>query len=343
MLRKKLKKTFTKTLYKSGISHFSTRFEGDNFLTVLNYHRVDYSEARPWLDPSLISTTPDGFEEQMRLLRKNYSPINAEDILAVLSGKKHLPKRAVFVTVDDGYRDFDEYIFPIAMRYDIQPLLFVATGYTDGGAFWWDKLYETIQNWREEILETPYGNYNLSTKAQRNAALESLRPKLKANKNFKEAMQIVDALYEKVKSQNPNESPRKSDVLNWDELRKLSRQGAHIAAHTHTHPLLTRIPFDEACAEISLSHEIIGKEIGHTLPIFAYPDGQQAFYSKELVEFLASIGMKFAVTTVSQNAQLEANATALYFPRVGISPKITIGDFAYRLSPFYKVFRKKDL
>ena len=334
-LKKKIKNTALQIIAKSGFARVLAGFGGDNFLTVLNYHRVDYPENRPWLDPSLISVTPEQFDEQMYLISKDYCPVSIDDILSVIDGQKALPKRAVLVTVDDGYRDFKEYIFPIAARYGIQPLLFVPTAYPGSGVFWWDKLYWAVQNWDANMLETPYGKFDLSTSSKREIALKLLRAKIKAG-DFKEGMELVDTLY------NGNKPEAKGDVadtLNWDELRELAREGVCVAAHTHSHPLLTRIPFDEACAEIKKSQEMIRKEMGNAFPVFAFPDGQPDFFSPELIEFLEAEEIKFAVTTIDQNMQLRKE-NALFFPRVGVFRKLSLAAFAYRLTPLYQVFRK---
>ena len=80
------------------------------FLRVLTYHRVDEPQKRPWLDPGLISASPREFEQQMRFLRNHYELVSASDVIAAFnSGSlKQLPSRAVVVTFDDGYYDFEE-------------------------------------------------------------------------------------------------------------------------------------------------------------------------------------------------------------------------------------------
>lgn len=338
-----VKKLITTFLFKSGVARVLAGRGGTNYLTVLYYHRVDLPEHRPWLDPSIISALPDEFERQMSLLRSFYSPVSVDDVLAAFTGEKKLPKRAVLVTVDDGYRDFAETILPIASRYEIAPLLFVPTAYVEGGVFWWDKMYQIVHYWEADFLETPYGRFDLSTAEKKVAALDELRAAIKGSENFRTAMTLLDEWHEKVRDRVDVERAKQTEVafdtLSWDELRLLARQGAHIAAHTHTHPLLTRIPFDEACAEIVTSQNMIREKLGHALPVFAFPDGQRSFFSPELVSFLEDEGFAFAVTTVEGGAKL-SDANALFFPRVGVYSRLSLAAFAYRLTPTYKFFRK---
>ena len=84
--------------------------ERTNLLRVLTYHRVDEPQARPWLDPVLISAAPDVFEVQMKYLSANYQPISVFDVLEAVERRDQiiLPPRAVLVTFDDAYQDFEE-------------------------------------------------------------------------------------------------------------------------------------------------------------------------------------------------------------------------------------------
>mgnify|MGYP002639618489 CR=1 FL=1 len=334
--KKNIKKYGLTVAYRSRLFRFLGNFSPKNFLTVLNYHRVDYADQHPELDPSLISATPDVFEAQMRLLRDDFSPVSIADVLDSLAGKRTLPRRAVLVTVDDGYRDYGDYIFPIATKYGVSPLLFLTTAYVDAGTFWWDKLYQAVNYAEEDMLECAYGNYDIATPAQRKATLRSLRSKIKATTSFSAAMQNLDELYQKIPLEKQDELLH-SATLNWDELRTLTKQGADIAAHTHTHPLLTRIPFEDACKEISHSRSLITQKLEQSLPVFAFTDGQPQFFSENLITFLEKENIKVGFTTIDRSAILSAK-NALAFPRVGVYQRLSLEAFAYRLTPLYKAF-----
>src|SRR6266498_4089706 len=79
--------------------------ERANLLRVLTYHRVDEPQARPWLDPVLISASPEVFESQVKYVSANYQPVSIFDVLEAFENRdqKILPKRAVLVTFDDAY------------------------------------------------------------------------------------------------------------------------------------------------------------------------------------------------------------------------------------------------
>ena len=317
------------TLFKTGMLRvFQQVGRGSSRLYVLCYHRVDEADHRPRLTPVTLSATPDQFREQMRLIASRYTPVSAEEILAALDGGPSLPPDAVLVTVDDGYRDFKETIFPIASSYGIRPVLFVPTAFPGRGGFWWDRLYCAVYHAPGERLSTPLGTYPLRNEAEKQKAFTSLRASI-LSMSFPEGMQIVDEL-----PVQPDSNEALPDVLDWEELRELSRAGATIAAHTHTHPALTRLPLEQARDEIRKSQEVVRSEIGEALPIFAFPYGNPQFFSQPLTDFLKGDGFKFAVTTVEGSAAL-TSTNALCFPRLGVNPALTHQALYFHLTPAY--------
>jgi peptidoglycan/xylan/chitin deacetylase (PgdA/CDA1 family) len=302
---------------------------GRRFYT-LAYHRVDEFDRHPRLDPSLISATPAQFEAQMRFIAQRYHPISAEEALEAIEHGASLPRDAVLVTVDDGYRDFQEVIFPIVRRYGIRPVLFVPTAYVGQGAFWWDQLFDALQQTRAQEIPTPLGRLSLRTPADKQAALERLRAYIKGSP-FEQARRELEALCAEATSDLL--SPERV-TLDWDELRGLARAGVSIAAHTHTHPILSHISLDQARDEIRTSQRLIAQEIGQALPIFAFPDGKRPAFTPEVVSLLREEGFKLAWTMVEGCVNLERD-DPLYLPRIALSGKMTRAQVHFRLTPAY--------
>jgi peptidoglycan/xylan/chitin deacetylase (PgdA/CDA1 family) len=306
----------------------------DQHLYVLMYHRVDEYSHRPWLDPGIISTQPKQLEEQLRLIATKYSPVSAEDVIGALQQGRKLPKNAVLVTVDDGYLDFQEIIFPIASRYGIRPVLFVPTAFIGQGVYWWDKLYLAVDRSTEDRISTPVGDFRIEKIEDKKLALQAIRTRVK-QLPFNQAMQIVETLYDAISG---SEKSTQRGTLDWDELRSLARAGVTIAAHSHTHPLLSRIPFEQACDEIKISQEIVKREIGWALPLFAIPDGKPEFFTARMLDFFRSEGFQFVVTTVEGSARLTGDLS-LRFPRVGVWSGLTLSAFHYHLTPAYRLHK----
>jgi hypothetical protein len=89
--------------------------------------------------------------------------------------------------------------------------------------------------------------------------------------------------------------PKENSILGWDALRSLSKNGVVLGAHTQTHPLIDRITLEEARDEVTGSLDDLRREIGSTLPIFAYPGGQ---FSQDVVDMLRRENIILAFTTM---------------------------------------------
>lgn len=263
------------------------------FLRVLTYHRIDEPARRPWLDPGLISATPQDFEEQMAYLSRHYEVISVRDAMTAIKSQnyKYMPSRAVLVTFDDGYDDFEEHAWPILKRYKVPTTLFVPTAYPNHPEyiFWWDDLYHALHRTdQQDDLDTPVGKFRLTDRASRDRAHQRLKNHIKSLPH-ENAIQTVRELCDRLGVQ-----PVANCILRWNSLRKLHREGLTIGAHTQTHPLLNRISLAEAREEILGSFDDLRREIGTVLPVFAYPGGE---FSQDVVDMLEREGILLAFTT----------------------------------------------
>jgi len=303
---------------------------GDHPLYVLAYHRVSEYGAAPLLDPDLISATPGQFAAQMQFIARAYHPVSAEDVLDAVERGTPLPRDAVLVTVDDGYRDFQQVIHPIARRYGIRPVLFVPTAFVGQGAFWWDQLYRALQFTKSAQIDSPLGCLPLRTTDERNHAMDLLRAYVKESP-FDQARDAVESL---CASAGAHVAAPGQATLDWDELRALARDGVTIAAHTHTHPILSHIPLEQARREIRESQQRIAREIGQALPIFAFPDGSPGAFNADLTQVLREEGFKLAVTMVEGRALLKRD-DPLCLPRLYTTPNLDRARFHLHLTPMY--------
>ena len=101
-------------------------FPARNNLRVLSYHSISAEPAHGELDEYVIR--PDDLDRQLSLLkRKGYTFVSPRRSLAYLEGRGTLPRRAVLVSFDDGYKDFAETAVPVLQEHDVVPLVFVVT------------------------------------------------------------------------------------------------------------------------------------------------------------------------------------------------------------------------
>jgi len=103
---------------------------------ILIYHRFNDDRY-----PS-TNTTLKQFEEQIQYLKNNhYKFITLSELMA----NPKMNEKSVSITVDDAYKSFYEFGFPVLKKYDIPATLFLSTGSV--GSFehlTWDQLKELL-------------------------------------------------------------------------------------------------------------------------------------------------------------------------------------------------------
>jgi peptidoglycan/xylan/chitin deacetylase (PgdA/CDA1 family)/GT2 family glycosyltransferase len=84
-------------------------------------------------------------------------------------------------------------------------------------------------------------------------------------------------------------------VMSWEQIRELVSGGLSIGAHTVTHPRLTELDLAEAERELTVSREVLEREVAAPVLHFAYPYGRTSPHVEELVErvgFRSAVGIK---------------------------------------------------
>jgi len=87
-------------------------------LTVVMYHYVrDLKYSRY---PSIKGLDVTLFKEQVVFLKKHYSFVTVEEVIAATRGIHKLPSHPVLLTFDDAYIDHFTYVFPILKNEGVQ-------------------------------------------------------------------------------------------------------------------------------------------------------------------------------------------------------------------------------
>lgn len=320
-----------------------------NVLRVLTYHRVDRPEARPTLNPRLISASPEAFAAQMAILAARYRVVSLADVLAAARSESRLPPRAVLVTFDDACRDFAEHAWPVMRRLGLPATVFVPTAYPDRPeyAFWWDRLYHAVTfgafpDGLPPVLDPPLPppHRHLATSEDRARAYTALSRRVKALPHAA-AMTLVDDV---CAAAGLGERRPEPAVLGWDALRGLAAEGVTLAPHTRTHPLLHRVPGDVARGEIAGAVEDLRREIGTVPAALAYPDGG---YDSQTLSIAGDAGIEAAFTTRSGINRFDAMAPAdrLRLRRINVGGRVTPAVFRARLvawpRPFSSIERRQ--
>jgi peptidoglycan/xylan/chitin deacetylase (PgdA/CDA1 family) len=280
-----------------------------NLFQVLTYHRIKNLAA---------------FEQQMRYLATNFNVISMAELLAACQGARMLPARTVMITFDDAYKNFAQCAWPVLRRHRLPVTLFVPTAYPDHAdrLFWWDRLEHGLSHTpRRDSLETPAGRFPLGTASERSRAYLRLRDYVKSLPHTI-ALAWTDEICGALGATEPEHG-----VLGWDALRQLAHQGVTLGAHTQTHPLLNRVPMEEAQDEAVGSLRDLRREIGDVLPVLAYPDGR---VTDDIVKALEAAGFALAFTTVRGTNDVRT-ADRLRLRRINVGERAALPVLRARL------------
>ncbi|MBK8740374.1 MAG: polysaccharide deacetylase family protein [Betaproteobacteria bacterium] len=76
-------------------------------------------------DLELVSAVQAEFEWQMAYVARHFRPVSCQQVVDALRHGTALPRRAVMITFDDGFRDNYEVAFPVLRRQGVPALFFL--------------------------------------------------------------------------------------------------------------------------------------------------------------------------------------------------------------------------
>ncbi len=272
-----------------------------NEVPILTYHRVTATGNNYPFDGNLISASPKTFYQQMKYISSNYHPVSMAEFIEAVDGNKTLPKNAVMVTFDDGFEDNYTNAYPILKEFNIPATFFVATDYIGKHeTIWYERLAYFFN--RVKVKEVNIKSLHLSFKINKKDKLshyDEFIEQLKIISNS-QRIKILYALYQEYGDPYlniPTDEDKLSKFMTWEQLKELSQNNMTIAAHSHTHPILSMLSQDKIQYELSESKKMIERNLNTRVDCIAYPDGQEESFSeivrKETIANKYKVGFSF--------------------------------------------------
>lgn len=278
-------------LYYTGIEWLLARLVPANAAAVLMYHGVcDQRHIPPHIDFHLPR---DVFEQQMRALKRRYPVIPLADLVADLAKGSPI-KKAVVLTFDDGYKNNAQFAAPAMNRLKLPFTVFVVTDYVGSGR--WLPLNQLYWAWSQ-------GHLGMDK-------LNELRQRIRQRPSV-ETQRIIGS--DQVRVGTAIAAAEESfAMLNWDEVREMAGHGADFGSHTHTHCNMAVESDSQQRSELQVSKEVIEKNLGRKVGLFAYPYGYSSSASPQAVR---EAGYNCAVTT--QYGLVTGKSDPYLIPRMG--------------------------
>ncbi len=260
-------------------------------IAILMYHRIGPRNDR-W---SLESISLNKFKQQIEYFCKKREILSLEELIKYIKDRKSLPRKAIAVTFDDGYKDNYLFAYPILKKYKVPATFFLTSGHISSDKlFWWDIIGYIIQNTNIEKLNLlEFGFMSLKSFNDKNYAQNRIIEKLKTYSDTRR-MSIIEELMKILNIRIPRGLGQKL-ILTWDEVKEMHIDGITFGGHTINHTILTNIPLKQAEYEIIESKKDIEKILNKEITAFSYPNGS---YNNELINTVKKAGFACAVSVL---------------------------------------------
>lgn len=318
-----LRKLIMNGVYFSGAHLLGRRWTG-GLGSILMLHHVREDNRTAYSPNAHLSITPQFLDDMLGSLASDGLDFISLDEAIKRVGQPdayHSKKPFIAVTLDDGYRDNLENAAPIFRKHNMPYTIYVAPGFVDGKAdLWWEDLEHIIASRDTIFLDLEGGREEIDTST----------PKLK-NQAFAE---LLEYLTSAVDEQRQREIVKdlatqysydaaahlRQQIMSWSEIAELNKDPlCTIGAHTIHHPMLARLPEEEARFEMMKSAKVIEAELGERPKHFAYPYGMPKAAGQREFRIAKECGFVSAVTTRYGVVHKEHKDHLTALPRVSVN------------------------
>ncbi|MBM7115882.1 polysaccharide deacetylase family protein [Archangium primigenium] len=320
VVRRAMKSAAAGVLHHSGLrkalASYRRHQSGGRRVLIVSYHRVVedfFGELQRSIPGLLISQ--ETFRRHLEgLSAAGYKFATIGEALDVMSGAKTAHDDLCVVTFDDGYRDVYRYAYPVLKEMGVPAITYLPSNLigTDF-RFNHDRLFHLVHQVQAQgfqpmfdVLEEPAASLMtevMSGRKRLSAALDDFI-------GHHSSATLVDTIHALEARLGPDvpKLPEQGDLMNWDEVREMARDGFEFGAHTLGHVVLTHEPLDVVEREVRESKAIIERELGTPVRDFAYCNG---WYSDDVIDVLMRNGFRSAVTTEDMSNRIGGNPFTL--------------------------------
>jgi len=319
--------------YMSNATGVTRILEADHLgprLLVLNYHRVGDS-AHTLCDSGTYSCTADEFDWQVAWLKNRFAVPTLEEAVDIVHGRTFPKQNSVLITFDDGYRDNYEIAFPILKKHGVTGTFFLPTSFVGSDKLpWWDEIAWLVKTSPKQRIAISYPEtleFDITSKQQ----AQSIRFLLNAFKGprTEDPERFIHELAEACATDRLGQVPEPC-FMTWDDAREMIRGGMSFGSHTHSHEIISKLPYKRQLQELTQSKSILEHELAVPIDTLAYPVGTVNSFSKDSMNAAAAAGYHTAFSFYS-GVNIPGKIKPFDVLRVGVSSD-SRNTFRFRLA-----------
>ena len=266
-------------------------------LSIITYHHIaDHDPSYPF-DPDVADASRAQFRRQMEMLARYGTPIGVTELLRAIDGGP-VPKNAVMVTLDDGYRSCHDVTLPILRQVGVPATFFISTSFiTERRMYWWERISLMLARARRDLGAIRY---------PREIEIDRRDPGLRNRLNglVKTTVSLdVDRFLEEIGAAlgvewSPDiEAGLANDmIMTWDQIRALANAGMDVESHTRRHRVLQTLDAAALDDELAGSRRDLEAQIGRPVRVIAYPVGHRIATDARIRRALAAAGYRVGMS-----------------------------------------------
>lgn len=285
---------------------------------ILMLHRIDaINPDRLWYNEHL-KLSPEFLDRFLTYAkRKGFSFVSLDDIVDILSKKKHA-RRILSITLDDGYRDNFTNGFPLFKVHNIPFCIYVATRLPEKEmTYWWYLVEDIILQQNESIVLSNEISLPCRTKEEKENAFLSVREEI-----LKLPQQNFDAAFSNLLNHYSFDLTAYNDKLplTWEMVTQLGKEPlAMIGSHTHSHISMAGCSNKMIIEDTQKSIQLLQDKASIQAQHFAYPFGDNIAVKDFHREIVKEIGFRTIATTNNDTLSYQTDQFAL--PRIFITER----------------------
>jgi peptidoglycan/xylan/chitin deacetylase (PgdA/CDA1 family) len=271
--------------------------------TILLYHGVTDGLPDDIENCSGKHLAVDIFEAQMRLLAERARPMTLRDLASRLARGQDPGPNAVVVTFDDDYGNIHRLALPVLKRWGIPATFFIATGFVETSRLYWtDTVEHCLSHCRAEDIHLACaavaGTYPLTCSAERIHAITSIKTRFKDLPPDERDVCLKELI--RATGVDPDQDQAANYThLTWDQVRDLDEPPLYeVGGHTVNHEILCYLDDESLTFEIDGCLAALKRQLGRSVDLFSYPEGQAEHYDERVISALKTRGITICPSAV---------------------------------------------
>jgi peptidoglycan/xylan/chitin deacetylase (PgdA/CDA1 family) len=284
------------------------------------YHFVHHESDDP-VFKGIPGLTKQEFTRQLEYLCKYYEPITHNELQKYFNRPEYkLPDKCFYITFDEGLKQQLTNAMPILTEHQVGASFFIPTmplydrkiSLVEKQRVCQYSCFPSYRSFLNHFMESLFYHYPQLESEE----LYPTEDNINAHKDYMGEFEFYsneERFYRKVRNDFLSTSvfediitkifltkyESESDFINkyymtWEEIRDLESQNMVIGGHSHTHPMLEKLPVDDMKKEIDISLSILNKNLKRKVDTYAYPFGT---YNQNVTSYLKEKGIIYSFST----------------------------------------------